>query len=75
MASIQSLIQSDPERLNVLRAVASLDLPDCYVAAGFVRNMVWDYLRSSEHTLPNDIDGIVPVPILTSKLVSGGSGS
>jgi len=42
--------------MKVLRLVASLELPDCYVAAGFVRNMVWDYLHQYPSTNLNDID-------------------
>jgi len=30
---------------DVLCAVRALELPDCWVAAGFVRNAVWDYLH------------------------------
>lgn len=47
---------ADAQRMKVLRAVASLELPDCYVAAGFVRNMVWDHLHGFEATPLNDID-------------------
>lgn len=56
MASIQTIIQSDPERMKILNAVASLNLPDWYIAAGFVRNMVWDYLHGFETTPYNDVD-------------------
>lgn len=41
---IVSLIESDFERLAVLKAVKSLDLPDCLVAAGFVRTLIWNSL-------------------------------
>ena len=44
--------------MKVLKLVASLDLPDCFVAAGFVRNMVWDYLHGYPFTKLNDIDVI-----------------
>ncbi|MDP9939721.1 nucleotidyltransferase family protein [Ectopseudomonas alcaliphila] len=58
-ARIQTLVASDPERLRILRWVRDLDLPDCWVAAGFVRSMVWDHLhRRSPSPLPPDIDVI-----------------
>ncbi|MCC2974002.1 nucleotidyltransferase family protein [Massilia sp. IC2-476] len=56
---LQSLIASDPERMRVLRLVRELDLPDCWVAAGFVRNCVWDFMHQREPTLySQDIDVI-----------------
>jgi hypothetical protein len=56
---LQSLIASDPGRMRVLHIVKDLGLPDCWIAAGFVRNRVWDHLH--EHAtspLPQDIDVI-----------------
>jgi len=52
---------------SALRAVAALDLPDCWVAAGAVRNAVWD-LRSGIGTPTplNDIDVIWFSPDLGS---------
>ena len=47
-------------RLEALRAVAALGLPDCWVAAGCLRNPIWDRLHGSiEPTLLNDIDVVV----------------
>jgi hypothetical protein len=51
------MLQSDPMRMESLLAVQQLALPDCYIAAGFVRNLVWDYLHQSKTPL-NDIDVI-----------------
>ena len=31
--------------MRALEAVRSLDLPDCWIGAGFVRNAVWDHLH------------------------------
>jgi len=56
MSCLKELLKSDPYRMSVLRLVASLDLPDCYVAAGFVRNMVWDHLHQLAPSKLNDID-------------------
>ncbi len=58
MSTIQELIKSDRQRMEVLRAVASLELPDGYVAAGFVRNLVWDQLHGFADTPLNDVDVI-----------------
>lgn len=43
-AALQALMLSDPWRLRLLHAVRGLGLPDCWIAAGFVRNAVWDFL-------------------------------
>lgn len=41
--------------MEILAIVRSLNLPDCYVAAGFVRNLVWDNIHATKTAL-NDID-------------------
>lgn len=62
MASIEEqrlirLLKNDPQRIEILKAVATLTLPDCWVAAGFVRNLVWDHLHNKNTDL-NDVDVI-----------------
>jgi len=58
-AQLQSLIASDARRMHVLVLVRELGLPDCWVAAGFVRSRVWDHLHHhAESPLPQDIDVI-----------------
>jgi len=53
---IAEAIASEWQR-DVLRAVAELRLPDCWVAAGFVRNAVWDLLHDYAQPTPlADID-------------------
>ena len=53
------LIEQDPIRREALEHVASLHLPDCYLAAGFVRNLVWDHLHHKTQATPlNDVDVI-----------------
>ncbi|MBU2862817.1 nucleotidyltransferase family protein [Reinekea forsetii] len=54
---IIDIIESDRRRMKALKAVKSLGLPDCLVAAGFVRNAVWDLLYGVETPL-KDIDVI-----------------
>jgi hypothetical protein len=57
MKEIIELVRKDPMRLKALAHVHRLDLPQCYIAAGFVRNLVWDNLHNIEGTTPlNDID-------------------
>lgn len=59
VARLQTLIANDPRRLRILQQVRELDLPDCWVAAGFVRSAVWDHLHQrSDSPLPQDIDVI-----------------
>lgn len=52
-----TLLREDKVRMDVLSIVHSLALPDCYVAAGFIRNLVWDSLHSRQTPI-NDIDVI-----------------
>ncbi|MEZ8774331.1 nucleotidyltransferase family protein [Vibrio sp. 10N.247.310.17] len=63
---IITLIKQDPLRMQVLDCVSQLNLPQCYVSAGFVRNLVWDYLHNYASPTPlNDIDVIYFDPIDT----------
>src|SRR5271168_3247129 len=56
-AHIAAILQRDPARLDALRAVATLDLPDCWIGAGFIRNAVWDYLHDRPPQPPDgDVD-------------------
>ncbi|WP_454441116.1 nucleotidyltransferase family protein [Vibrio bathopelagicus] len=56
---VTRLIKQDPLRMQVLGCVSLLGLPQCYIAAGFVRNRVWDHLHGFDSPTPlNDIDVI-----------------
>ncbi|MCG8710958.1 nucleotidyltransferase family protein [Brenneria sp. 4F2] len=58
-AQIRLWLMQDEMRLGVIKAVSSLSLSDCWVAAGFVRNLVWDKLHHYAcPTMLNDIDVI-----------------
>lgn len=59
MYKIIQLIERDKLRLEALECIQYLSLPQCYLAAGFVRNLVWDHLHQKliPSTL-NDIDVI-----------------
>ncbi len=57
IADIARWIEGDSLRMGMLRAVARLGLPDCWIGAGFVRNLVWDRLHGYTEATPlNDID-------------------
>ena len=59
LVQLQSLIAADSQRMHALRLARELGLPDCWVAAGFVRSCVWDYLHQRfPSPLPRDIDVI-----------------
>ena len=45
MQQIIQPIKQDKLRTDALNFVQQLDLPQCYLAAGFVSNMVWDSLQ------------------------------
>lgn len=50
-------IMNDPVRMEALSIAAGLNLPDWCLAAGFVRNLVWDKLHGfTTSTTLNDID-------------------
>jgi len=57
--NLKALLLEDEERQRILSLVSSLDLPDCWIAAGFVRNAVWDFLHGRPPSHPSgDIDVI-----------------
>ncbi len=57
LAETIELIQSDGWMMKCLQAVDSLRLPDWYIAAGFLRNAIWDALHAKSVRTPlNDVD-------------------
>ncbi|OLU27044.1 nucleotidyltransferase family protein [Pseudomonas sp. PA27(2017)] len=57
--SLRALLRTDSLRWQVLQHVRALHLPDCWVAAGFVRSAIWDHLHGRiACSLPPDIDVI-----------------
>jgi len=57
IATLQALLASDSLRLEALRTVAALALPDCWIGAGFVRDAVWDHLHGRACRPPvGDVD-------------------
>jgi uncharacterized protein len=58
-AAVCRLIEASAFHAAVLRAVRTIDLPDWWIGAGFVRNAVWDHLHGYAAPTPlNDIDVI-----------------
>lgn len=56
---ILALVESDRWMMNILGAAASLELPDWWICAGFVRTKIWDTLHGFEERTPlGDIDVI-----------------
>jgi uncharacterized protein len=57
--SLIELIENDPARLKLVKAVSTLSLPDCWIAAGFVRNAVWDSIHGfTNQSHLSDVDVI-----------------
>jgi uncharacterized protein len=53
------LIQSDETMMQIIKAASTLDLPDWWICAGFVRSKVWDALHGfKDRTLTPDVDVI-----------------
>jgi hypothetical protein len=54
---IKDWIKNDIEKMEALQAASTLHLNEWCIAAGFVRNMVWDKLHKKESITPlNDVD-------------------
>ena len=55
--TLVELIGICPAMVAALAVVRALGLPDCWIAAGFLRNRVWDHLHGHGVPTPlNDID-------------------
>ena len=56
---VRAILRSDPLRWHLLGVVRALDLPDCWIGAGFVRNAIWDNLHQRPASpLTGDVDVI-----------------
>lgn len=56
--TLQQYLNSDSARMSALKALKQLNLPSGYIAAGFLRNLVWDKLHGDMCTPLNDVDVI-----------------
>lgn len=67
---VKKWIELDTERLEAIKTASLLGLDDWCLAAGFVRNLIWDKLHQKEVNTPlNDIDLIYFDPAITDKTV------
>ncbi len=58
-ADIILMIKEDKWMMDIIRCAKSLNLPDWWVCAGFVRSKIWDTIHGfSERTRIPDIDVI-----------------
>ncbi|WP_394494418.1 nucleotidyltransferase family protein [Shewanella sp. ENK2] len=61
-SQIKQWITNDPMRMKALDLTAQmfkeLEVDDWYIAAGFVRNLVWDKLHGAAESVLDDIDVI-----------------
>ncbi len=59
LTALRWIVAHDKVRMALLAQVASLGLPDCWIAAGFVRAAIWDHLHARRAAAPSsDIDVI-----------------
>lgn len=54
---IKELFQRDLQKVAILNIIQSIELPDCLIAAGFVRNTIWNWQFDTCEPL-SDIDVI-----------------
>ncbi|WP_272148796.1 nucleotidyltransferase family protein [Tenacibaculum aiptasiae] len=50
------IIENDAWMISILKTVRDLNLNDCWIGAGFVRNKIWDKKHGYQRTKLNDID-------------------
>lgn len=53
---ISKLIQADEWRSKVLDIAEGIDLPNWWIGAGFLRNLIWDTLEGNEPRAERDVD-------------------
>lgn len=64
---LRAILADDPVRIDALTLVQSLDLPDCWIGAGFVRDAIWDHLHGRPSSPPlGDVDVVWYDPRQTS---------
>jgi len=53
---ISRIIEADEWMMTVLRAADSLNLPDWWIGAGFLRNKVWNHIEGKDTEQTRDVD-------------------
>jgi len=57
VSKLTDLVRSDAWMMDLLRAVRAIHLQEWCIAAGVVRNKVWDHLHGhTDRTIPADVD-------------------
>ncbi len=58
-ANVIRLIHSDEKMMEIIQAASTLNLPDWWICAGFIRSKIWDTLHGfNERTETADVDVI-----------------
>jgi hypothetical protein len=55
-ARLTAIVAAQPRLMRMLAAVDALGLPDSWLAAGAIRNLVWDELHGRAVSEPADVD-------------------
>ena len=67
---LAALIRADTWMMDILKTVEKLQLPDCWICAGFMRSKVWDTLHEYSNRTPiADIDVIYFDTLTTSEAI------
>lgn len=53
---ISQLIEADDWTMKVLNAASTLNLPDWWIGAGFLRNKIWNFMEGKSPELSRDVD-------------------
>jgi hypothetical protein len=65
-------VEGQPAMMDALRQVEALELPDCWIGAGFIRNAVWDVLHGRPWQEPqSDIDVVYFDAVATDPSLAG----
>lgn len=57
-----SVVMQHRELMELLEVIADLPLPDCWLAAGTIRNLIWNHLADRETILETDLDVVFFAP-------------
>lgn len=55
-ADVTELMKADPWRMEVLQVAENQNLPDWWIGAGFLRNIIWDALEGNPPREERDVD-------------------
>ena len=58
-ADVIRLIQNNEKMMEIIKAASTLNLPDWWICAGFIRSKIWDTLHGfNDRTETPDVDVI-----------------